>query len=115
MLKDGNRGFCQRRLCQEHMRAAWLENGQLSVRDVPLPELAPDWALVRVTLAGIRGTELELARGYKDGFAGVPGHCRERRVLGMAGHAGAFAEYLTLPVANLTDRRFIFVPFVSSW
>lgn len=124
------------------MRAVWLEKGRVSVRDLPLPEVAPGWALVRVTLAGICGTDLELARGYKNGFAGVPGHefvgvveaapsappwagrrvtgtitiacnacdlcqaglpghCRKRRVLGIAGHPGALAEYLTLPVANL--------------
>lgn len=124
------------------MQAAWLENGQVSVLDLPFPEVAPGWALVRVTLAGLCGTDLELARGYKGGFAGVPGHefvgvvaavptapgwlgrrvtgtitiacgacdlcraglpghCRERRVLGLLGHPGALAEYVTLPVANL--------------
>ncbi|RMH21965.1 MAG: Zn-dependent alcohol dehydrogenase [Acidobacteria bacterium] len=30
-----------------------------------------------------------------------PEHCPERTVLGIAGHDGAFADYLTLPVANL--------------
>jgi threonine dehydrogenase-like Zn-dependent dehydrogenase len=37
------------------------------------PEPAAGEALVRVTLAGICGTDLELTRGYK-GFEGVPGH-----------------------------------------
>jgi threonine dehydrogenase-like Zn-dependent dehydrogenase len=32
---------------------------------------------------------------------GIPAHCARRRVLGIIGHDGAFAEYLTLPVANL--------------
>lgn len=32
---------------------------------------------------------------------GIPTHCARRRVLGIIGHDGAFAEYLALPVANL--------------
>lgn len=30
-----------------------------------------------------------------------PSHCRNRRVLGIKGHHGAFADYLCLPLANL--------------
>lgn len=43
------------------------------LRDVPLPEPAPGEALVRVTLAGVCNTDLELIRGYM-GFRGVIGH-----------------------------------------
>lgn len=32
---------------------------------------------------------------------GLPGHCDRRSVLGIDGHPGAFAEYLTLPAENL--------------
>jgi threonine dehydrogenase-like Zn-dependent dehydrogenase len=32
---------------------------------------------------------------------GLAGHCRQRRVLGLKDRDGAFAEYLTLPAANL--------------
>jgi alcohol dehydrogenase len=32
---------------------------------------------------------------------GIVSHCARRRVLGIIGHDGAFAEYLTLPLANL--------------
>jgi threonine dehydrogenase-like Zn-dependent dehydrogenase len=32
---------------------------------------------------------------------GIPTHCARRRVLGIIGHDGAFAEFLTLPVVNL--------------
>lgn len=33
---------------------------------------------------------------------GLARHCRNRRVLGIRNHPGAFAEYLTLPVNNLS-------------
>jgi threonine dehydrogenase-like Zn-dependent dehydrogenase len=32
---------------------------------------------------------------------GLAGHCRQRQVLGLKDHDGAFAQYLTLPAANL--------------
>ena len=32
---------------------------------------------------------------------GRPNHCEQRIALGVRGHPGAFAEYLTLPLANL--------------
>ena len=113
------------------------------------PRLRPGWALVRVRLAGICNTDIEILRGYhnfhgtlghefvgdvvrvasaKDrawvgrrvvgeinlacaglGFRkpcsycrrGIPTHCARRRVLGILGHDGAFAEYLALPIVNL--------------
>lgn len=56
------------------MRALWLEDRVLGARgDVPRPEPPTGEALVRVTLAGICGTDLELVKGYYP-FAGVPGH-----------------------------------------
>ncbi len=33
--------------------------------------------------------------------AGIPSHCRNRTVLGILNHAGAFADYVSLPVTNL--------------
>jgi alcohol dehydrogenase len=39
----------------------------------PLPILRPGWALVRVRLAGICNTDVEILRGYHH-FHGVPGH-----------------------------------------
>jgi threonine dehydrogenase-like Zn-dependent dehydrogenase len=52
------------------VRALWLENQKLSLRtDVP----RPDAPLVRVLLAGICNTDIELTRGYYP-FRGVPGH-----------------------------------------
>jgi threonine dehydrogenase-like Zn-dependent dehydrogenase len=41
--------------------------------DYPVPEPGRDEALVRVKLAGICNTDLEITKGYM-GFEGVPGH-----------------------------------------
>lgn len=124
------------------MRALWLEHGNLSLNDVPVPSLDGE-CLVRVALSGICGTDLHLRRGYAD-FTGIPGHefagivervsreedrrwlgqrvvgdinvgcgacrscragikehCESREVLGIRGRHGAFAEFLSLPAANL--------------
>jgi alcohol dehydrogenase len=131
------------------MLAAITRRKHLAVVQKPLPRLRPRWALVRVRLAGICNTDIEILRGYhnfhgtlghefvgevvrvastKDrrwvgrrvvgeinlacaglGFRkpcsycrrGIPTHCARRRVLGILGHDGAFAEYLALPVVNL--------------
>ena len=37
----------------------------------------------------------------EDCLAGRPTHCKNRKVLGILNHHGAFAEYLTLPISNL--------------
>lgn len=56
------------------MKALVLEADRLRFDlNHPQPEPAAGEALVRVTLAGICATDLEIARGYM-GFAGVPGH-----------------------------------------
>ena len=56
------------------MRALWLEDRRLTLRDdVPMPEPPPGEALVRTLRAGICNTDLELTRGYYP-FAGIPGH-----------------------------------------
>lgn len=56
------------------MRALVLGDGGLRLDAAyPDPEPRKDEAIIRVTLAGICGTDLELLRGYK-GFRGVPGH-----------------------------------------
>lgn len=56
------------------MKALWLEDRQLSVRDIDIPDaVGGGEALVRVTLSGICGTDLELVRGYYP-YAGVLGH-----------------------------------------
>jgi threonine dehydrogenase-like Zn-dependent dehydrogenase len=66
------------------VRALVLEsNGRLSIqqRDKPAPV---DECLIRVTAAGICGTDLELRRGYAT-FSGVPGH----EFVGIVEHAPA--------------------------
>lgn len=131
------------------MLVAITDRKRLTVIQKPLPRLRPGWALVRVRLAGICNTDIEILRGYhnfqgtlghefvgevvhvanaKDGGwvgrrvvgeinlacaglgfgklcsycrRGIPTHCERRRVLGILGHDGAFAEYLALPVVNL--------------
>jgi threonine dehydrogenase-like Zn-dependent dehydrogenase len=56
------------------MNGLWLENLSLSFRgDLPVPELKSGEALVRVRLAGVCSTDLELLRGYYP-FRGIPGH-----------------------------------------
>ncbi|HEY1424598.1 MAG TPA: alcohol dehydrogenase catalytic domain-containing protein, partial [Candidatus Acidoferrum sp.] len=134
------------------MIAFKVKSGKVVAASKPLPKLRPDWALVRVRMAGICNTDVEILRGYHD-FHGTPGHefvgevadvagvpatvkkrwigkrvvgeiniacralrlrpvcrfcrrgltrhCERRRVLGIVGHDGAFAEYLALPLENL--------------
>src|SRR4051794_12016655 len=55
------------------MLAAHLENGAVTMRDIPVPERPTRYALLRLLIAGICNTDLELQRGYY-GFSGVPGH-----------------------------------------
>lgn len=55
------------------MRALWLEDRTLSLRDVPIPAPPPGEALVRVLLAGVCNTDIELTHGYYP-YAGIPGH-----------------------------------------
>jgi threonine dehydrogenase-like Zn-dependent dehydrogenase len=55
------------------MLALRYQNKQLNVTDVPEPEAQGSEALIRVTLAGICNTDLEIIRGYAE-FEGTPGH-----------------------------------------
>jgi threonine dehydrogenase-like Zn-dependent dehydrogenase len=122
------------------MRALYFDGTALrSVGGHPAPVAGRDEAIVRVRLAGVCSTDLQILAGYM-GFTGVPGHefvgevvdgpahlagrrvvgeinfacrrcptcrqglgrhCPHRRVMGILGADGAFAEYLAVPVANL--------------
>jgi threonine dehydrogenase-like Zn-dependent dehydrogenase len=50
-----------------------VANKKLKPREKPLPKLRPGWALIRVRLAGICNTDVEILRGYH-AFHGTPGH-----------------------------------------
>jgi len=50
-----------------------LENGVVSVTEAPVPDRPAGYALLRLLVAGICNTDLELQRGYY-GFSGTPGH-----------------------------------------
>jgi threonine dehydrogenase-like Zn-dependent dehydrogenase len=71
------------------VKALCLRDGALAVRDIAVPEPGPDEALIRVSMAGICNTDLEIAKGYM-GFSGVLGHelcgvveaCSDRRYVG---------------------------------
>src|SRR6266576_5150012 len=147
------------------MRALVYRNNTLTLeKNYPRPDLQPGEALIRVLLAGVCNTDLEITRGYL-AFQGVlghefvgiieavhegpgaspptylvgkrvvgeinaacrrsncpycqrgmPTHCPNRTTLGILHRDGAFAEYLTLPVANLhlvpdnvSDEEAVFV------
>jgi len=54
------------------MKALYFD-GRLEMREIPEPEPAEGEALIRVAVAGICRTDMEIVKGYM-GFAGVPGH-----------------------------------------
>jgi threonine dehydrogenase-like Zn-dependent dehydrogenase len=54
------------------MKALWLENNKISLRDIPQPE-KPGEALIKIRRAGICSTDLELVKGYYP-YTGVLGH-----------------------------------------
>lgn len=89
------------------MRALVLQDGRLELRpNWPQPAPAADEALIRVTLAGICSTDLELIKGYAGGFNGVLGH----EFVGVVAASGASdtAEWIGRRVVggiNLGCRR----------
>jgi threonine dehydrogenase-like Zn-dependent dehydrogenase len=61
-----------------------VENGKLQETQRGLPMLRARWALIRVRLAGICNTDIEILRGYHQ-FRGVPGHEFVGEVADVAG------------------------------
>jgi len=57
----------------------------------PVPKLRPGWALIRVRLAGICNTDVEILRGYHQ-FHGVPGHEFVGEVAEVAGVSPAMQK-----------------------
>ncbi len=55
------------------MRAVVFDGKLTVVKDYPIPDVPTGWALIRVQVAGICGTDIELIQGYKE-FKGVLGH-----------------------------------------
>jgi len=55
------------------MRALHFDGDNARVTDVPQPEPSEDSAVVRVSIAGICNTDLEIVKGYM-GFRGILGH-----------------------------------------
>ena len=120
----------------------WPRHSRLKLRldsSHPTPKADEKTALLRVRLAGICSTDLQIFEGYM-GFQGVPGHefvgeveegpaelvgkrvvaeinfacgrcdfcardlgrhCPQRKVMGILGADGSFAEYVAAPVENL--------------
>lgn len=55
------------------MQAAYIENGQIAIREIIVPFRPDGFATLRLLVGGICNTDLELQHGYY-GFAGTPGH-----------------------------------------
>jgi hypothetical protein len=58
------------------MQALWLENQRLDIRSLPEP-VKPGEALIRIRVAGICSTDLELVKGYYP-FTGILGTSSRR-------------------------------------
>ncbi len=122
------------------MMKALIYDDKLLIKEIPKPERQKNQSLIKVILAGICNTDLEILKGYM-AFKGVLGHefvgiveesdspsligkrvigeinvackvcdycrkglqrhCPTRSVIGIAGHQGAFAEYIVLPDDNI--------------
>ena len=70
------------------MKAFQVSDGQLIAIEKATPTLPANWALIKVRLAGICNTDVEILRGYHD-FRGIPGHefVGEVVSVGDGGHA----------------------------
>lgn len=73
------------------------------VERIDLPPDAPASLRARLSLKGKRVVAASaILCGHCDMCrSGLSAHCRNRRVLGLAGHEGSLAEYACVPLANL--------------
>jgi len=115
------------------MRAIVVESGRAELRDVPKPVPGPDDVLIKVTLAGICGTDLEIIKGYGS-FRGILGHefvgtvvqgpdtLTNKRVVGeincVCGKCDLCASGLSIhcrrrSVIGIVDRPGVFAEFVA--
>ncbi|MEE9257138.1 MAG: alcohol dehydrogenase catalytic domain-containing protein [bacterium] len=67
------------------MLAIWFDESGPAVQEAPPPGPKPGEALVRVRLAGICATDIEITRGYM-GYRGILGHEFAGEVAGPEGH-----------------------------
>jgi threonine dehydrogenase-like Zn-dependent dehydrogenase len=79
------------------MLAAVLDHGVMRLLDRPRPVPGPDEALIKVRLAGICNTDLELAKGYMH-FSGIPGHEFVGRVVEAPGDPGLIGARVTADI-----------------
>jgi len=70
------------------MLAFQAARGRLKSIQKPIPKLRTAWALVRMRVAGICNTDVEILRGYHQ-FRGVPGHEFVGEVVEVAGVSAA--------------------------
>jgi len=68
-----------------------VTNHNLKRTNVSMPNLRPGWALLRVCMAGICNTDLEILRGYHN-FYGTPGHEFVGEVRDVAGVSAALKK-----------------------
>ena len=69
------------------MLATQIRSHRLVLITRPIPRIPAGWALIRVRLAGICNTDLELLRGYHN-FQGTPGHEFVGEVAACGGNSG---------------------------
>src|SRR6476620_8922196 len=81
------------------MRALWLENNQIELRDVPQP-CKPNEALIKIRKAGICSTDLELVKGYYP-YTGILGHEFVGEVLALS---DSFTPGGALPETKLGEK-----------
>jgi alcohol dehydrogenase len=90
------------------MLSAVTRGKRVAVVQKPLPQLRPGWALVRVRLAGICNTDIEILRGYHN-FHGTLGHEFVGEVVRVASApgAGSHASRHALDARKWVGRRVV--------